>query len=105
MTLAITPEYTNSDWPLGWWTSVTSHVHQPRISVNQISVNQYPSRTDPGRDRSGLVFEAEPELEADLEVLDLTVLDLATDLGHLEPIDVTQRLGSSVDAVADRLLH
>ena len=52
-----------------------------------------------------LVLEAEADLDPDLEVLDLAVLDLATDLGDLEPVTVPQRLGGPLHAVVDRLLE
>src|SRR4051812_48434845 len=51
-----------------------------------------------------VVLEAEAELEADLEVLDGVVLDLAADLGDLEPVEVAQRLRRPLDAVADGLV-
>ena len=43
------------------------------------------------RASGSVVLEAEAELEADLEVLDGVVLDLAADLGDLEPVEVAQR--------------
>src|SRR4051794_29830563 len=48
-----------------------------------------------------VVLEPEADLETDLEVLDLAVLDLAPDLGHLEPVEVSKRLAGAVDGVAD----
>ena len=37
----------------------------------------------------------------DLEVLDGAVLDLAADLGDLEPVEVPQGLAGALDAVAE----
>jgi hypothetical protein len=38
-------------------------------------------------------------------VLHLTVDDLAPHLGDFKPVEVTQGLGSPLDAIADRLIH
>ena len=51
-----------------------------------------------------VVLETEAHLHADLEVLDVAVLDLAAHLGDLEPVDVTQGAGRSGDAVPDGLV-
>src|SRR5712691_2386294 len=56
-------------------------------------------RVAPGR-RLG-VLESEADLHADLEMCDLAAVELAPDLGHLEPVQVPQRLGGSPQAVAD----
>src|ERR1700712_2008261 len=60
-------------------------------------------RSDPS-DIVSVVLESEPDLEADLEVLDGAVLDLSAYLGHLEPVEVAQGAGGSLDGVADRLV-
>src|SRR3954453_20696783 len=51
-----------------------------------------------------VVLEPEADLETDLEVLDRAVLDLAADVGHLEPVDVPQGLRGTGDRVVDRVL-
>src|SRR4029077_10421628 len=48
------------------------------------------------------VLDAEADLQADLEVLDLALDDLATHLGHLEPVQVAQRRRRTADGIADR---
>src|SRR4051794_29564272 len=58
----------------------------------------------PGRRTGSVVFQPEADLDADLEVLDGAVLDLAAHLGHLEPVHVAQRLRGAFDAVADGLV-
>src|SRR5690606_36543260 len=50
------------------------------------------------------VFEAEADLQADLEVGHLPVLDLAAYFGNLEPVEVAQGLRGPADAVADGLV-
>src|SRR6476659_3268457 len=52
--------------------------------------------------RSVAALEAEPALEADLEVPDLAVGDVPADLGDLEPVEVAQRPARAGHAVADR---
>src|SRR6266540_4763922 len=47
------------------------------------------------------VFEAEADLHAYLDVVDLVVLDVAADLGDLEPVEVPQGLAGAAQAVAD----
>src|SRR3954451_5826299 len=48
-----------------------------------------------------VVLEAEADLHAHLVVLDGAVLDLTAHLRHLEPVEVAQRAGGPLDAVAD----
>ena len=48
------------------------------------------------------VLEPEADLEPDLEVGDLVIDDLATDLGHLEPVEVPEGLPGAVQRAADR---
>jgi hypothetical protein len=50
------------------------------------------------------VLEAEADLQPDLPVRDLPVLQLAPDLGDLEPVQVAQRLRRAADGVADGLV-
>src|SRR5687768_14694376 len=77
-------------------------VLDPGISLTLHDASDY---RGVGRNHGGaarlLVLEAEPDLHADLEVLDGAVLGLSADLGDLEPVDVTQRLTRPLDAVAD----
>ena len=47
------------------------------------------------------VFEAEPDLDANLEVIDLAIADVPADFGDLEPVEVPQRLGGALNAVSD----
>ena len=49
-------------------------------------------------------LEPEADLHADLHVVDDAVLDVPADLRHLEPVDVAQRLGGALHAVADGLV-
>jgi hypothetical protein len=51
------------------------------------------------------VFEAEANFHRHLEMLDLTLDDVAADLRDLEPIDVPQRLRRAMDAVSNGLLQ
>src|SRR4051812_19857496 len=60
-------------------------------------------RAAPGRARSDVV-EAEADLHGDLNVPDLAVLQMAADLGDLEPVQAVQGLRRPVDRVADRLV-
>src|SRR5687767_6024780 len=48
------------------------------------------------------VFEPEADLQPDLVVVDRVVDDVAADLGHLEPVQVPQRLPGPGDRVRDR---
>src|SRR3546814_7428964 len=48
---------------------------------------------------------AEAELHPDLEVADGIVDDVAADFGHLEPLEVPQRLRGGADGVADRVVE
>src|SRR3546814_3203681 len=48
---------------------------------------------------------AEAELHADLEMTDGILDDVAADLGHLEPLEVPQRLRGGADGVADRVVE
>src|SRR3546814_17100944 len=48
---------------------------------------------------------AEAELHADLEMANGIVDDVAADLGHLEPLEVPQRLRGGADGVADRVVE
>jgi hypothetical protein len=57
------------------------------------------------KDEFSDVLETEPDLHANLDVLDLAVDDLPTHLGDLKPVEVTQGLGSPFDAIADRLIN
>src|SRR6188472_1445007 len=50
---------------------------------------------------ASFVLEPETDLHADLEVLDVAVLDLATDLGDLEPVHVPQRRARPTYGVPD----
>ena len=50
------------------------------------------------------ILKAESDLEADLIVRHLAVNDLAADLRYLEPVEVPQRLRSSVERPCYRLL-
>jgi len=50
------------------------------------------------------VLEAESDFQADLVVSHFAIDDLAADLGDLEPVEVPQRLGSSVKRPCDRRL-
>src|SRR5688500_16613810 len=56
--------------------------------------------------RGGLlpVLQREPDLERHLPVADLRPLDVSTGLGHLEPAQVADGLGSLRDGPADRVL-
>src|SRR4029077_19926310 len=47
------------------------------------------------------ILQAEADFQADLEVRDLAVGDLAADLRHLEPVQVAQGLRGPADRVAD----
>src|SRR5512133_3480897 len=58
----------------------------------------------PCRQGRSVVLEPKPDLQSDLEVLDVAVLDLSAHLGHLEPVDVAQRRAGPPDGVADGLL-
>jgi len=51
-----------------------------------------------------VVLEPEPDLQPYLEVLDLADLDLPAHLGHLEPVDVSQRRAGPANGVADGLV-
>lgn len=53
---------------------------------------------------TSVVLEAEADLHADLEVLDLAILDLAANAQDLEPVTVTQGLAGALDAVEDGLV-
>src|ERR1700754_639086 len=76
-------------------------LRSPHSSSAELRADATGYRTDaPSR-----VLEAEADLHADLDVLDLAVDDLAADLGDLEPVEVPQRLGGPADAVAHRLVH
>src|SRR3546814_5991758 len=44
-------------------------------------------------------------LHADLEMANGIVDDVAADLGHLEPLEVPQRLRGGADGVADRVVE
>src|SRR3546814_8285077 len=48
---------------------------------------------------------AEAQLHADLEMTDGIVDDVAADFGHLEPLEVPQRLRGGADGVADRVVE
>src|SRR5215207_1620917 len=50
------------------------------------------------------VLEAEADLEAHLVMVDRVVDDVAADLGHLEPVQMPQRLAGAGDRVRDRLV-
>lgn len=56
------------------------------------------------RYRISAVGEAEADLHGDLEMPDLAVLDVATDLADLEPLDVLQRAAGLGDTVLNRLV-
>jgi hypothetical protein len=47
------------------------------------------------------VFESEANLDSHLEVIDLAVANVTANLSDLEPIQVTQRLCRTLDAVSD----
>jgi hypothetical protein len=47
------------------------------------------------------LFETEADLESDMEVGDLAVYDLTTDLGDLEPVQVPQSLTGAAQCVPD----
>lgn len=55
---------------------------------------------DPGL----VVLQPEPDFHADLIVLHSPILDLASDLGHLEPIQMPKRLGRAGNPVFDGLI-
>ena len=48
-----------------------------------------------------LAFEAEADLQGDLEVRHLAVDHMATRLHHLEPVDMADRAGRGLDRIAD----
>src|SRR3546814_15695115 len=48
---------------------------------------------------------AEAQLHADLEMTDGIVDDVAADFGHLEPLEVPQRLPGGADGVAYRVVE
>src|SRR3954470_7880424 len=68
------------------------------------SVERGERRRRAPRRPGAVVLEAGAQLEANLIVLDRSVLDLAADLGDLEPVDVAQRPRRARDAVADSLV-
>src|SRR5437764_8483338 len=63
-----------------------------------------PARQLRRRFLSGRLLQLEPDLQADLEVADRTVDDVAADLGDLEPVQPTQGSAGPADRVADGLL-
>lgn len=56
---------------------------------------------DPG----SVVLKPKADFHSDLIVLDSPVLDLAPDLGHLEPIQMPKRPGRTGNPIFDRLVN
>src|SRR4051794_21699992 len=54
---------------------------------------------------ASFVLEPETDLHPDLEVLDVAVLDLPSDLRHLEPVDMSQGRAGAAYGVADGLVY
>ena len=60
-----------------------------------------PLATSTGAARSDSVLEAESNLERDLVVSDVALLDVAADLGDLEPVKPPEALRRFVDGALD----
>ena len=86
------------------WNDYFSRTAMPPVKVtdfNMSTVSQASRWTRVGRSD---VLEPEPDFHGDLEVLDVTLDDVAPDLGHLEPVEVPDGFGRPPHAVAHRLL-
>src|SRR4051812_40720185 len=73
----------------------------PRVTAVR-TVTAYPWEGD--ANRGSRLVQAETDLHRHLDVPDLAVLQVTTDLGHLEPVEIVQCLRGALDAVADRLV-